>query len=709
MNGFAHTLVGWYVTFDEGEVKKRSKEYGMGDLFETLNVLDMMQIFVRSSGMHSYEGRAALHWSARDILEYGKIQRTEDKTPRSKVISIDDLIVRDPVLLSCYNIWDSLLLIRINKFYNDVISQWQAHCDYCGLNVSDWAENSYLIEELVQIYVLPEGRILPSRGHNKYYHGIEGGYVKPPITGLHKKVFELDNTKTYPGIMISGNLSSETLVENPCNICEKFEYCESKKKVESFLKKRDESVNFIMKYAQEMSTPKKKVHMGEVYRGISEGKVHLPTDHLFIDPHTPAKCPVDGFESIVNVAIFPSGRVYRKDISSPVPKLLREIAIMRDETRKKMKDVKKEKDYLRKTGNLTKDMEDELDNKYNVLFSQQFSQKIIMNAVYGLNIYPKFRISDSRIGADVTDVARRQVWWNIDIIESYHPTVNEILHIDVDTLIFCQVIYSDTDSTKVIITNISEIEKAIGHEITEDELKSIADAYCKKINSTYNDFSQKTIGQNTDVSFEVKVESIMEALYMWGAKKNYFYRPYGGKINKVGIGRSDKMIIFHGLTDEIAKFVLKDDILGLSQYLTEFEHDVLSGKYRDKLGRPRGMRTGEENAEGETEVSASSKGFLEAMEYSNKVFGKNHKMGDKPVFFNNVVFVKGYEPPSNGMIALEYGDDPGDFGVRIDYNKTLQEDIIGSMAMTNLLAPLGGWANIKSGFLPSKENLDDLW
>jgi hypothetical protein len=200
----------------------------------------------------------------------------------------------------------------------------------------------------------------------------------------------------------------------------------------------------------------------------------------------------------------------------------------------------------------------------------------------------------------------------------------------------------------------------------------------------------------------------MESFYVWGAKKNYIYKPFGDKIKKTGISRSDKMIIWHELTDDMAKLILKNDISGLSSYLTAFEEKVLSGEYRVKLGRPKALRTWEEEGN-EIIVADSLKGFLESIQYSNQVFKKKFKMGDKPTFFTHVKYVEGYELPSNGMIALDFGDDPEDFGVKIDYKGVLEDDIIGTRAMINMLSPLGGWNNIKNGFLPTSKNLNDLW
>lgn len=699
-----HNVIAWYAEFDKKGTTSRVRANGLDPVWEHLNVIDIMPMFVKAAGMQNFEGRSALHWSARDTLGYGKIIRTQDGTMRSKVIPIPDLVKINPVLLTIYNVWDSILPLRLNYHYKDLVAQWKGYTDYCGLNITDWSENSYLVEELIQRWVLPEGRILPSRGHNRYYHSIEGGYVKPPVVGLHIPCIELDITKTYPNVMISGNLSSETLVENPCLICEKYDYCQSVNKVREFLDRRKESVNFIGQLAQQ-----RQARLGEMYKLINEGKLHLPTDHDFIDPHTPAVCPVDEFEPSIPVSIFPSGRIYRRDISSPVPNMLRELTQTRDKVRAKMEKVEKEKDFLRKTGQLTPEREEELDTLRDIYYSDQFNKKIVMNSVYGMYVYSKFRLADSRIGADITDVARRQVHWNAKVIENYHPTIREVLGLDSDVKINCQVIYMDTDSNKLVITNLKDINKSLPQELGEDDFYKIAGNYTEKVNSTYPEFSKTVLGQVTDVAFEVKIEEVMEAFYVWGAKKNYIYKKYGTeKPKKTGISRSDKMLVFHELTDDMAKLILKGDITGLSKYISEFEQKILSGEYRTKLGRPKALRTWE--GEGEDVVVANSlKGFLYAMQYSNKVFQKGFKMGDKPTFYTHVVSVEGYEPPKNGVVALEFGDDPEDFGIKIDYAGVLRDDIINTTSMQNILAPLGGWENIKSGFLPPEESLDDLW
>jgi DNA polymerase elongation subunit (family B) len=699
-----HNVIAWYADFDKKGTLQRTFFNDLGDVWKYFNVIDIMPMYVRATGMQSYEGRSALHWSARNTLGYGKILRTEDGTIKTKKRPIPDLVKNDPVLLTVYNVWDSILPLRLNYHYKDLINQWKGYTDFCGLNITDWSDSSYLVEELIQMWVIPEGKILPSRGLNKYYHSIEGGYVKPPIIGLHMPCIELDITKTYPNVMISGNLSSETLVENPCMICDNYQFCIEKGKVHNFLKRREKSVDYIKQIAS-----RKQTYPGVIYKDISEGKSRLPEDHDFIDPHTPAICPINEFTPICEVTIFPSGRIFRKDISSPVPNMLRELTQTRDKIRKKMKDVEKEKDLLRKAGNLTEEREKELDELYQIYYSDQFNKKIVMNSVYGQFVYSKFRLADSRIGADITDVARRQVHWNADVIENYHPTVRGVIGYNSDVPLKCQVVYSDTDSNKFVITNLDEINKSIEKPLEEDDFYKIAQHYADKVNSTYLDFSQQVLGQNTDSAFEVKVEEVMEAFYVWSAKKNYIYKKYGTeKPKKTGIGRSDKLLVFYELTDDMAKLILKNDMLGLSKYLSEFEEKVITGEYRVKLGRPKALRTWEDGPDGPI-FASSLKGFWYSMEYSNSVFGKNFKPGDKPTFFTHVKSVKDFDLPKNGMIALEFGDDPADFGVKIDYEGVLRDDIIETRSLRNMLAPLGGWNKIKSGFLPPEKTLDELW
>ena len=712
-----HNVIAWYAEFDKTGTEVRCIENEIEDPWENYNIIDIMPMYVRAAGLQSAEGRSALHWSSRQSLKYGKVIRTVDGKPNSKKIEIEDLANKDPVLLVIYNIWDSLLAKRINYYYNNLINQWSAYTDFCGLNISDWSDSAYLAEELIQLYVFGEGKILPTRGQNKYYHSIEGGYVKPPVVGLHKKCFELDITKTYPSIVISGNLSSETLVENPCDICANKLNCDKVNIVSKFLKDREDGIikkKMIKKLEEEINTlqeeSKQEFNNRTIIMDVIDNKRFESNDlktknKSYIDPHIPAKCPIDSFEPICDVSIFPSGRIYRKDIQSPVPRLLRELTIKRDEVRKLMKNVKSQKDFLRKTDQLTKEKEEELDNLYDIYYSDQFVKKEVMNSAgYGLFVYHKFRLADSRVGDDITDVARKQVWWNIDVVENYHPKISEIISTESDILINCNVIYSDTDGIKIIIKNLIDVEESIGRELLEEDLYAISNYYCKKVNSTYPEFALKVIGQSVDVSFEVKVESVMESFYIWGAKKNYIYKLYGGKIKKTGIGRSDKIMAFHELTDDMGKHILNDDLPSLCECLKEFEEKILSGGDLTLLGRPRGMRK-KEDADGN--VADSSKGFVEAMKYSNTKLGKNFKTGDKPVFYNNVIRVGKHNLPSNGMVALEYGDDPKDFGITIDLKRSL-DDMIESQSVSHFLSPLGGWRKIRSGFKP-QVSLDDVW
>jgi len=1137
-----HNFVAWYSDFDKKGTTDRLKEHsdvwdylptGDWNVWDAYSLVDIMPMFVGAEGMQSFEGRAALHWSARSSLGYGKIIRTTNGEPNGKKKTIPELVANDRVLLTIYNIWDSILPMRINKKYKDLAGRKKSHCDYCGLNLEDWQENAYLVEQLIQNRVYPE-RILPSRGQNKYFHSIKGGFVKVPKKGLFAPCIELDITKTYPNVMISGNMSSETIVDVPCSICKNRAFCDVKDKVYDFVKRREEShqkvVNICLrpddlvplckdkKTRTELEKIKKKIRTtiphGWVYDRILDGKL-MPLDG-FIDPHEAAKCLSTEleFDSEYPVAIFPSGTIYRRDIESPVPTMLREMTQKRDEVRAEMKKLQNEKDYLRKAGTLTKEKEAELDSLIDIYFAHQFSLKSVMNAVYGLFVFHKFRLADSRVGADVTDVARRQVAWNIVKIEDYKLNISDVIEgydgqfkaeviygdsVSKDTMVFAKInkiikyveieelfkidksyvnmgkeysspnidvlsidyygnvkffpinkiirhrinkkqmwrvnvtndwhvdmtadhsiigylgnnamdrlskkgisidkkglgkrinlliqdrlyetkpeelgdviksllthrkiprehiidmdfskevyelmglfigdgsfslnkynksyfirlasgkedfneiidkvilplkeqgyiknfwvgkkygitmngnivkifnkylwlggykkkvpdfIYEETeenirsflrglftadgtiiirnnnpiirftntnydfiractrllwfvgisnsyfkenkcnnykgkmsktyskhvvikdskkyrddiafilkrkndrclkildnyqyspkrnvsssgldiqhfksakkidykgyvydievdgprrmffgngillhntDSCKFIISNLDEIENTIGRKLTEEELWSVANKYTEYVNSTYEEFARGVLGQVSDIAFEVKVEDVMKSFFNWGKKKNYFYMTFDSdESHKKGVERSDKTLLFKEFVDNISIHILNNDVISLGNFISKFEEELLSGEKAHLIGRPRGVRTG---ADEDGEISDTSKGYIEAMEYSNSAFGKKFVIGDKPVFFSNVIAVEGWSPPTRGMIALEYGDDLKKYGIKIDY-KAVLEKFKSSNSVKGMLAPLGGWENLKSGFVPNEGDIDDIW
>jgi DNA polymerase elongation subunit (family B) len=394
------------------------------------------------------------------------------------------------------------------------------------------------------------------------------------------------------------------------------------------------------------------------------------------------------FVTDIDCIRVPSGRVYRKDVEGMFPMLLREMRDKRVEYQKQYKEVINKIAELERHGEY--DRADALKSEKDRLFQMQFTMKSISNSFYGVLASPKFRLTNSEIAADVTHVVRNLVKWNIDRLDSTEMPFKGIN-------VKVQPIYTDTDGVKCSITNVAEIEKHINRELNEDDIIKIGRMYESFLNDSYADFSEQTFGYR-DAEFEVKLEDdkIMQSLYIWGKKKNYIYKefPKGdrpSRVVKVGIKRSDRNKVFTDFTEIAGDMILDGRTKEIGGIIQEFEHEILSGKRDIQLGRPEG-------------VGSDGNSFYNVMLYSNEVFGKEFKLGDKPVFYK-VKGVKGKAAPPGKFVALEWGDDPGEFGIIIDRDQAL-DDL--KQGVENFLAPIGTWDGLKSG-LGTRDSVDDLW
>jgi len=143
-------------------------------------------------------------------------------------------------------------------------------------------------------------------------------------------------------------------------------------------------------------------------------------------------------------------------------------------------------------------------------------------------------------------------------------------------------------------------------------------------------------------------------------------------------------------------YISKDEIISqLRDLLIEYESDLLAGKYTKECGEPRGVHT-------ETL-------YWDSMIHSNTIFDKEFRMGDVAVFYP-AKSAGGKPLPKNKNIALEYGDDPTDFGVDIDFKDVLRKLKKSIEKILNGIEPGTTWEsicdNLKQG---SFDDNDDLW
>lgn len=119
-----------------------------------------------------------------------------------------------------YNIRDVEICLAINKKYS-IIDSLLGIRRMSGCELSDILYNSKIIDTYIlrfckNQFVMPTKLSLSQeeKTRRKEEHKVEGGFVLEPKTGILKNICVLDLKSLYPSIMLSFNMSPETVDEN---------------------------------------------------------------------------------------------------------------------------------------------------------------------------------------------------------------------------------------------------------------------------------------------------------------------------------------------------------------------------------------------------------------------------------------------------------------------------------------------------------------
>lgn len=153
-------------------------------------------------------------FSDRENYKLGYIAKTElgdGFTKKEYEGSIAEFYERDWQGYSEYNIQDTRLL----RFLEDklgYIKMLITFCYGCRVPFEFYQKTTKVLDGAFIAELTKEGIVLPDVNRNLIDGTYPGGYVKPPITGLHDWVVSFDATSLYPSIMMGWNISPETKV-----------------------------------------------------------------------------------------------------------------------------------------------------------------------------------------------------------------------------------------------------------------------------------------------------------------------------------------------------------------------------------------------------------------------------------------------------------------------------------------------------------------
>lgn len=121
-----------------------------------------------------------------------------------------------------YNLEDTLQTMRLAKQYLPMIIEFSKLVKQTPFEVSR-ASASFLVEFLLidkcfHSEILVPNKPIETAVKKRSLVKYEGGYVREPVAGLHENIAVMDFRSLYPSIMISHNVSPETL---NCECCKK--------------------------------------------------------------------------------------------------------------------------------------------------------------------------------------------------------------------------------------------------------------------------------------------------------------------------------------------------------------------------------------------------------------------------------------------------------------------------------------------------------
>jgi DNA polymerase I len=322
--------------------------------------------------------------------------------------------------------------------------------------------------------------------------------------------------------------------------------------------------------------------------------------------------------------------------------------------------------------------------------SQQAAVKVIMNSLYGVLGWDRFRLYDKDMGAAVTATGR-------EVISFTEQSVQELGY---------EVAYGDTDSVMI----------EFGRELTTEEAIEASFELEESINASYTDLAAS---MNADEHrFQIEFEKLYRRFFQAGKKKRYaghIVWKEGKDVDDIDItGFEYKRSDIAPITKEVQKEVIEMVVTGTDlDEVKTYVHDVIEEFQRgnvalERIGIPGGIGKRLDDYDTDTAQVRGAK-------YANKLLGTNFGRGSKPKrlylervhddFFQRVESEMGLDPAEDALygefkreqdvICFEFEDQiPPEF--QVDWDKMLDRTLKGPIE--RILEALDvSWEEVKSG------------
>jgi len=188
-------FISWNIDFDYDYILNRCKRFGVDPHLDGTEVLDLLSAYRKLYRRKSYRLKSV-------AFEEGLITEEEAK----EVYDLD----MDVEALLKYNKRDVEIMVRLDEKYR-LLDYYLALKEFVGVaHLMDTLTASVLIDTELLRLAKERGVVLPSK-HEGAGEDYEGAIVFEPPTGVYENVAVFDMTTYYPSIIMSFNISPDTL------------------------------------------------------------------------------------------------------------------------------------------------------------------------------------------------------------------------------------------------------------------------------------------------------------------------------------------------------------------------------------------------------------------------------------------------------------------------------------------------------------------
>ena len=322
---------------------------------------------------------------------------------------------------------------------------------------------------------------------------------------------------------------------------------------------------------------------------------------------------------------------------------------------------------------------------------QQGGVKVIMNSLYGVSGWDRFRLYDTEGAAAVTATGR-------EVIEFTETASEELGH---------EVAYGDTDSVML----------SLGEGVSKEDAIEQSFGIEEHINERYDDFAREELNAETH-RFQIEFEKLYRRFFQAGKKKRYaghIIWKEGKDVDDIDITgfeykRSDIAPITKRVQHEVIDMIVRgEDLDDVKDYLHEQISQFQNGEVDlEQVGIPGGIGKRLDAYDTDTAQVRGAK-------YANLLLGTNFQRGSKPKrlylkkvhpeFWQEMESEGGFDPQTDPLyrefkrdpdvICFEYAEEVPD-SFEVDWPKMLDKTLKGPIE--RVIEALGlSWDEVKSG------------